>query len=127
LALAALPWPLRAQPGDPEPIRLTRETRAGMPAGTIKDYRKPDGFFLVADGAGIYAVTAICTHNGCRVLLEDGQRFSCPCHDSAFDLQGGVLQGPAKLALKHFQVTEAGPGGPLRVDLATTVAPHVRL
>jgi Rieske Fe-S protein len=105
----------------------TGETRAGMPAGTVKDYRKQAGFFLAADAAGIYALTAICTHNGCKVRLEGGGGFHCPCHDSEYDLHGTVTQGPAKLPLKHFQVAEATPGGPLVVDLGQVVDPHVRL
>jgi Rieske Fe-S protein len=129
LALALLPTSLPAQapPADPDPRRVTADTRASLKAGTVKDYRKAGGFYLVADGAGIYALTAICTHNGCKVVAEAGQGFGCPCHDSEYDLQGNVLQGPAKLPLKHFEVTEQGPGGPLVVDLGKPVDAHVRL
>jgi Rieske Fe-S protein len=98
-----------------------------MPPGSARDYRKQGGFFLLADGAGIYAVTAICTHNGCKVHLAAGQGFSCPCHDSAYDLQGNVTQGPARRPLKHLAVAEPSPGGPLVVDLGQEVEPHVRL
>jgi len=125
VALALLPGALRAQEGE-DPRRVTAETRAGMPAGTVKDYRKQGGFYLVADAGGIYALTAICTHNGCKVRLED-KGFSCPCHDSAYDLQGTVLQGPARFPLKHLEVAEQSPGGPLVVNLVREVDPHARL
>jgi Rieske Fe-S protein len=129
LALALVPLPATAAeaaaPADPR--QVTQETRAGLVPGTVRDYRKQGGFYLVADPAGIYAITAICTHKGCKVLLEEGKSFGCPCHDSEFDLQGAVLQGPAKLPLVHFQVTEASPGGPLVVNLDRMVDAHVRL
>lgn len=127
-ALAALPLgadPLAAeQPQDSR--RQTADTRASLGKNAIKDYRKQGGFFLIAEASGIYAVTAICTHHGCTVHLEEDKGFECPCHDSAYDLQGNVTQGPAKLPLKHFEVTESSPGGPLVVDLKKVVDSHVR-
>ena len=130
VALALAPWAAvagTAQAPEADPRRVTAETRASLPKGTFKDYRKQGGFYLIADAAGIYAVTAVCTHNGCLVLLEEGRSFGCPCHDSEYDLQGAVVQGPAKLPLKHHAVTEARPGGPLVVDLSRTVDPHERI
>lgn len=109
-----------------DPRRVTPETRASLGKGGIKDFRKQGGFYLIADAGGIYAVSSICTHNGCSVLLEDNKGFGCPCHDSEYDLQGAVLQGPAKLPLKHFEVSEQTPHGPLVVDLSKAVAAHVR-
>jgi Rieske Fe-S protein len=108
-------------------VRTTRETRASFKPGDLRDYRKEGRFFLMADTAGIYAVTAVCTHNGCTVIPQGADGFGCPCHDSEYDLQGRVTQGPAKLPLRHFLVTEPEPGGFLRVDLSRTVDPGARL
>jgi Rieske Fe-S protein len=37
----------------------------------------------------VIAFTAECPHLGCAVsLAPDGRRFVCPCHTSAFDLEG---------------------------------------
>ncbi len=128
-AMMALP-PLGADPlSNEQPQdsrRQTADTRASLGKNAIKDYRKQGGFFLIADATGIYAVTSICTHNGCTVHLEDNKGFECPCHDSAYALQGNVLQGPAKLPLKHYEVTESSPGGPLVVDLKKVVDSRVR-
>ncbi len=130
-AAALIALPLEAEPiieGQASDLRrMTSDTRASLGVKAIRDYRKQGGFFLIADASGIYAVSAICTHAGCSVRLEEGKSFGCPCHDSEFDLQGGVLQGPAKLPLKHFEVTESSAGGPLAVDLSKPVSPHVRL
>ncbi|WP_255470749.1 FAD-dependent oxidoreductase [Pseudarthrobacter sp. B4EP4b] len=49
------------------------------------------------DQAGeIHAVSAICTHLGCTVAFNRGERtWDCPCHGSRFDASGKVIQGPA--------------------------------
>ena len=109
----------------PEPKQVP-DTRAMMAAGQMRDYRKQGNFFLLADAKGVYAVSSICTHAGCSVRAAGGA-FECPCHDSAFDLGGAVTAGPAKLPLKHLEVRETRPGGPLLVDLGKTVAPDARL
>jgi cytochrome b6-f complex iron-sulfur subunit len=105
---------------------LTRDTRTTLAPGQIRDYRKAGNCFLVADAKGIFALSSLCTHAGCSVHTEE-KGFGCPCHDSEYDLQGAVTQGPAKKPLKHFDVRESTPGGALVVDLSKTVAPDVRL
>ena len=65
------------------------------------------------DSNGIYAMSAICTHAGC--VLDDSSGtiaagLTCPCHGSAFDGNGNVLQGPARSPLQHYQVTVASDG-----------------
>lgn len=45
-------------------------------------------------------VTADCPHAGCTVeLAEDARGWSCPCHGSAFALDGALLRGPAEAPL----------------------------
>ena len=112
---------------DPQPLKLTEATRAEMTPGKVLDYRKLGAFYLAADDKGIFALTAICTHRGCLVLSEGPSGFGCPCHDSAYDFQGLVTEGPAKLPLRHLQVTELAPRGPLQVDISSTVPPETRL
>jgi Rieske Fe-S protein len=111
---------------DDHPVKTTRETRATMPKGTLRDYRKEGAFFLVADAGGIYAVTAICTHKGCTVYAQGEDGFHCPCHDSEYDRSGTVTQGPAQRALRHLAVRESAPGGALEVDVGKEVAPDER-
>jgi glycine/D-amino acid oxidase-like deaminating enzyme/nitrite reductase/ring-hydroxylating ferredoxin subunit len=48
------------------------------------------------DAGALHAVTADCTHLGCRVAFNTAERsWDCPCHGSRFDVDGRVLQGPA--------------------------------
>jgi Rieske Fe-S protein len=132
LAAAALRGeaPLPAPPGgspDPGPLKLTEVTRAEVTPGKVFDFRKLGAFYLAADEKGVFALTAVCTHRGCLVLSEGPTGYGCPCHDSAYDFQGGVTEGPAKLPLRHLAVTAVGPRGQLQVDTSTTVPPGTRL
>lgn len=64
-------------------------------------------FYLsrLADG-GFLALYRKCTHLGCSVPWEQtDNQFLCPCHASAFDARGDVLNPPAPRALDLFPVT----------------------
>jgi cytochrome b6-f complex iron-sulfur subunit len=64
------------------------------------------GFYLarLRDG-GFLALHRKCTHLGCVVPWRpDEERFACPCHASAFDIRGVVLNTPAPRPLDLFAV-----------------------
>jgi cytochrome b6-f complex iron-sulfur subunit len=65
------------------------------------------GFFLARlEDGGFLAVHRKCTHLGCSVPWNaDEQRFTCPCHASAFDIRGDVVNAPAPRPLDLFPVT----------------------
>lgn len=49
----------------------------------------------------VHALSAICTHKGCQVVFNAVERsWDCPCHGSRFDIDGAVLDGPAKKPLE---------------------------
>jgi len=67
---------------------------------------------------GFIAVSLRCTHLGCSVTWEEGkQRFICPCHSSAFDISGEVLNPPASRALDYYPVLIEN--GVVKVDIGT--------
>jgi Rieske Fe-S protein len=81
-----------------------------MPAGAV------DPLYVLALDDGSYsALSPICTHLGCTVEIE-GPRLVCPCHGSAYDRAGTVLQGPAALPLARYR-TNLSPDGVLTIDL----------
>lgn len=68
--------------------------------------------FVQRAGGQVKAVSATCTHLGCRLALDAPQRrLNCPCHRTAFTVDGAVLfhQLPIKpAALPHIMVRESG-------------------
>lgn len=57
----------------------------------------------------LLALSAVCTHAGCTVSFNGVDRFSCPCHGSAFDpADGSVLNGPAARPLANFAAAITG-------------------
>ena len=87
------------------------------------------------DEGGFYALSAICTHQGCTVTMSPGScaaggaevtatgalpTVGCPCHASAFDVRSGArISGEAQRALPAYKVTLTG--GRVLVDRGVTV------
>ncbi len=64
---------------------------------------------LIHDRDGFHSISLTCTHLGCTVKpVEAG--FACPCHNSRFDLEGNVVNGPAAKPLPKFKVKEKPDG-----------------
>lgn len=78
----------------------------GQPLAAAADV--PVGSGVVADGtlitqpsAGVFkGFVARCTHAGCALSTVTDGKAVCPCHGSAFGLDGEVLRGPATEALR---------------------------
>jgi Rieske Fe-S protein len=63
--------------------------------------------FLVLDSAGAVprCFTATCPHLGCAVDFKPQQgEFRCPCHTSAFAVDGSVISGPSPRPLDTLEV-----------------------
>jgi len=51
--------------------------------------------YLVREGSDVRALSAVCTHLGCRISWHDAeQQFKCPCHGGCFSMKGAVVAGP---------------------------------
>lgn len=67
-----------------------------------------DKLAVYRDESGVlHAVSPHCTHMGCLVTWNTGERsWDCPCHGSRFGINGDVIQGPAVSALERKQITD---------------------
>jgi Rieske Fe-S protein len=65
---------------------------------------------VVNDGRHVRTFVAVCTHEGCPLGWNPMQRLiRCPCHGSAFDTSGRVVEGPAREPLTELEtVVENG-------------------
>lgn len=65
-----------------------------------------DGTLITQPTAGVFkGFVARCTHAGCALSKVVDGKAVCPCHGSAFGLDGEVLRGPATEALRTRAVT----------------------
>jgi len=77
--------------------------------------------YVIGTSAGIYALSAVCTHLGCITRFKSDERaIACPCHGSRFDLEGNVTHGPAPRPLPWLDVTEDASGN-LVVDTGIVI------
>ena len=90
------------------------KTDSILTAGAVERF-KPNsvtafvrGKFYLArlENGGFLALSRTCTHLGCTVpWVEKEMTFACPCHGSAFDITGNVIDAPAPRALNIFPIT----------------------
>lgn len=94
------------------------QLKIGKPEEVLYDRKRIDGWRKVKEKTSVWlvrtdehSVTAFdpaCTHLGCAYHWEAAKNeFICPCHASAFSIEGKVLAGPAPRPLDRYVVTVA--------------------
>lgn len=67
-------------------------------AWTVEKSVELGSVWIVKQGEGVIAFSAVCPHLGCSVNAvgaQEGGGFSCPCHTSSFDAAGTKKSGPS--------------------------------
>jgi menaquinol-cytochrome c reductase iron-sulfur subunit len=78
------------------------------PVGSVWLIRQPDG-----TNPAVIALSSECPHLGCAVnLTADGKGFLCPCHTSAFDLEGRPKNQVPPRPMDRLEVELAGKDDP---------------
>lgn len=128
--LAVLPRTRHITASAPTSTPQASPTAAASPAGTrvgnLSDLRS-QGFVNFQDpksgdpavavslsGGTVVAFDAVCTHAGCQVSYDAGQKLlACPCHGALFDPAHGaaVVAGPAPTPLGSIPVQLGSDGG----------------
>ena len=70
-----------------------------VPENIIGDQVFFKGVFIRIKKESIHFILAKCTHLGCHINQIKDNTLLCPCHGSAFDLDGNVVLGPAENGL----------------------------
>jgi thiosulfate dehydrogenase [quinone] large subunit len=126
---AQIPNPTPTATPAASPTGASTPTAAATPAGTKVGSAaelKANGFLDFTDpstgdpavavelsGGNVVAFDAVCTHAGCTVQYDSGQKvLACPCHGALFDPAHGaaVLAGPAPTPLPGIKVQVASDG-----------------
>jgi Rieske Fe-S protein len=108
--------------GNPLRVASTRDVKPGRPLRVTAVGPRDDAWLrldkvtlgslwlvrAVEDGP-IKAFSTVCPHLGCGVDFDDkAGKFNCPCHASAFDLDGRCLGGPSPRGLDELEARVDG-------------------
>ena len=77
-----------------------------FPPGSVTPFNEGRFYLVRLEDGGFLALYRKCTHLGCAVPWDPAQgKFVCPCHASAFERDGEVVNPPAPRPLDRFPVT----------------------
>jgi Rieske Fe-S protein len=108
------------------PATNTQESEAWIPLGPLANFppgvptlvsfvrTKVNGWEKTSNSHGVFVVRGegdqmktlsnVCTHLSCRVNWHEADKeFKCPCHDAAFDINGGIIHGPQPRPLDEYE------------------------
>lgn len=117
------PEPSTTPSGGATPSPTSAATPAGTKIGSVADLQSQGSLpfndpatgdpalAVQVSGARVVAFDAVCTHAGCTVGYDSGQKlFVCPCHGAEFDPSnnGAVVAGPAPTPLSSIKVQVTG-------------------
>jgi Rieske Fe-S protein len=85
-------------------IPLNKADKLKNVGGSATLMVKDEQILFVRDSAtSVRALSPVCSHQKCNVTFNPNKnRLECPCHNSAFDLNGKVLKGPATIPLRTY-------------------------
>ncbi len=99
----------------PAPDQSVRVPLAQLGVGSVVRVRD---VLVGQDELGLYALSAVCPHEGCLVEPPGASGSQCagakpdwlvcPCHCSLFDAAGHYQKGPATADLPHLQLSVEG-------------------
>ncbi len=92
-----------------------------FPVGSVTPFTQGRFYMVRMPDGGFLALYRKCTHLGCAVPWNPAKgRFVCPCHASAFEMDGTVINPPAPRPLDRFMVTIEG--GIVKVDTGKAIS-----
>lgn len=85
--------------GTPCQVRFERVVQDGWKLRN----EQSSAWIILDEQRHVTAFSPLCTHLGCAYRWQAEKRvFACPCHGSAFNVQGEVIAGPASRSLDRY-------------------------
>jgi cytochrome b6-f complex iron-sulfur subunit len=98
------PRKLKAQGEDTDSI-VTAGAVERFEPNSVTAFVRGKFYLACLEDGGFLALSRKCTHLGCSVpWVEKEMKFACPCHGSAFDITGNVIEKPAPRALDIYPI-----------------------
>ena len=99
--------------GDPTALKLKDPDEFVFRRNRVDGWKviseKASAWVVKTSESEVVAFAPQCTHLGCAYHWDDQkQNFICPCHTSAFGMDGRVLSGPAPRPLDRYDVKIEG-------------------
>ena len=105
-------FPKKAAAVSAGPAKIIEDS--ALAVGKIHNFTSKSGSpaVLFKSKTGVYAYSAVCTHEGCTVQYNSASKnLQCGCHGAVFDPGKGekVLTGPTNKPLPKIKVAVEGP------------------
>jgi Rieske Fe-S protein len=98
-----------AIPTDGTPLKVPVVIQNPRDAWTKLPPTEMGAVYVRKTDEGLVAYSTVCPHLGCGVdYVADKSAFACPCHESAFDLEGRVAGGPSPRPLDRLETRISG-------------------
>ena len=95
----------KARGENPDSI-ITAGAVESFTPNTVTAFVRGKFYLARLEDKGFLALSRTCTHLGCTVpWVEKEMKFACPCHGSAFDITGNVIDPPAPRPLDIYPIT----------------------
>jgi Rieske Fe-S protein len=109
------------------PVMSMFDLPPNAPQSAVITERQADGWyqtrrqsvvFIDREGDGYRAISATCSHLGCKVKWDGATtQFLCPCHGGVYDREGRVVFGPPPAPLRRLPVRVNEQTGEIEVEL----------
>ena len=117
-AAAARRWRPAASMFDVPPKGPLVATLIERHADGWHETRKSTVVFIDKEGDGYRALSATCTHLGCRVAWNPAEsHYKCPCHGGTYSREGQVVAGPPPQGLVRLPVRVNPQTAELEVEI----------
>lgn len=87
-------------------VRIADNPALANPGGFVLVKNTPAGNILIVNSgnAQYTALSDVCPHKQCRVEVKSPTLIKCPCHGSAYKIDGTYVNGPSHKSLHKFRV-----------------------